>query len=78
MCMHCGHVELHKSARYGRSELQKGKCGEQMAHTAQLWEWVLRNHCSYTFLALSSKHYAHADLPGRTTIDIRAGLLLCE
>jgi len=36
MRMYCGHVELHKSTAYGRSELQTGKYGEQVVYTAQL------------------------------------------
>jgi hypothetical protein len=76
MRMYCGHVELHKSTAYGRSELQTGKYGEQVVYTAQLWAWVLSSDCTFTFLALSSKNCAHGDLPGRTTTNIRAGLLL--
>ena len=78
MCMYCGHLELHKSTGYGRLELQTGKCGEQVVHSAQHWAWALSSHCTCTPLALSSKNYAHDDLPGRTTTDIRGGLLLCE
>ena len=35
MCMYYGHLELHKSRGYGRLELQTGKCGEHMVHSAQ-------------------------------------------
>ena len=77
MCMYCGHLELHKSTGYGRLELQTGKCGEQVVHSAQHWAWALSSHCTCTPLALSSENYAHDDLPGRTTVDIRAGLVLC-
>ena len=74
--MYCGHVELHKSTGCGRIELQTGKYGEHVVHTAQQWAWALSSNCTCTPLALSSKNCAHGDLPGRTTTDIRAGLLL--
>ena len=73
--MYCGHVELHKSSRYGRSKLQKGKCGEQVVHTAQLWVWALTSHWACTPLALDSKRYVHGDLYRRTTVNICADLL---